>query len=260
MKAALITGASSGIGLEFAKTFASHKQNLVLVARSGGKLTELAAELQKSHGVTVRTIAADLGKMEEVQRVYDVCLSEKIAVEYLVNNAGFGDFHNFADSKWEAIEGMIDLNVKALTKLTYLFLPDLIARRSGRILNVASTAAFQPGPGMAIYFATKSFVLFLSEALHSELEGTGITVTCLCPGPTESGFIKVAAMEESSLFKDKKVPTSKEVAEFGYKAMMKGKTTVVHGILNRIMAAAVGFSPRKLVLKITKNINGVPAK
>ena len=258
MKTALITGASSGIGLEFARKFASEKNNLVLVARNEAKLNELADELKSAYGVTVKVIAADLSKLDEVQKVFDICKKEKIEIEYLVNNAGFGDFKNFADSEWSRIEGMIDVNIMALTKLCHLFIPEMVKRRSGKILNVASTASFQPGPGMAIYFATKSFVLFLSEALYSELEGTGVNVTCLCPGPTESGFTQVASMEDSALFKDKKIPTSKEVAEFGYKAMMKNKMTVVHGFLNSIMAATAGFSPRKLVLAIAKKVNGIP--
>jgi short-subunit dehydrogenase len=258
MKTALITGASLGIGLEFARVFAAQKINLVLVARSEDKLNELADELRKAHGVTVKVIAADLSNMDEVQKVYDTCVADKIEIEYLINNAGFGDFKNFSDSNWSTIEGMMDLNIKSLTKLCHLFIPAMKKRGSGKILNLASTAAFQPGPGMAVYFASKSYVLFLSEALHKELEGTGVSVTCLCPGPTESGFVKAASMEESNLFKGKKIATSKEVAEFGYKAMMKNKMTVIHGFLNRIMASSVGLVPRKLVLAMVKKINGNP--
>jgi len=258
MKTALITGASSGIGLEFARVFAAHKNNLVLVARSGDKLNALAAELTAAHGIDVKIIAADLSDMNQVQQVYDTCQQENIIVEYLINNAGFGDFKYFADEDWAAIEGMIDLNVKALTKLSRLFIPDMVKRKSGKILNVASTAAFQPGPGMAIYFATKSFVLFLSEALHVELIRTGVSVTCLCPGPTESGFQAAAAMENANIFNKGKIPTSKEVAEFGYNAMMKNKMTVIHGLLNNIMATAGRFVPRSLVVAIAKKVNGEP--
>jgi short-subunit dehydrogenase len=260
MKTALITGASSGIGLEFARIFAAHKNNLVLVARSGDKLNALAAELKEKHAVEVKIIAADLSDIAQVQQVYDTCQSENIEVEYLINNAGFGDFKNFANENWDTIMGMIDLNIKALTKLTHLFVPDMVKRKSGKILNVASTAAFQPGPGMAIYFATKSFVLFLSEALHVELKYTGVNVTCLCPGPTESGFATAAAMENANIFTKGKIPTSKKVAEYGYKALMKNKMTVIHGLLNTIMATAERFVPRSLVVSIAKKVNGEPGK
>lgn len=258
MKTALITGASSGIGLEFARVFAKEKNNLVLVARSKDKLMELADELQKKHDIYVKVIAADLSKMEEVQMVYDTCKAADIQIEYLVNNAGFGDFGFFAESDWVKTEQMIDLNIKSLTKFCRLFIPDMIHRKSGKVLNVASTAAFQPGPTMAVYFASKSYVLFLSEALYNELKGTGISVTCLCPGATESGFQKAASMENSNLFKNKKVPTSAEVAAFGYKAMMKNKMTVIHGFLNYIMANSVRFAPRKMVVSIARKVQGEP--
>jgi len=258
MKTALITGASSGIGLEFARVFAAQQNNLVLVARSGDKLNMLAAELKEKYGIDVKIIAADLSNMGQVQQVYNTCQQENIAIEYLVNNAGFGDFKNFANEDLATIEGMIDLNVKALTRLSHLFIPDMVKRKSGKILNLASTAAFQPGPGMAVYFATKSFVLFLSEALHEELKGTGVSVTCLCPGPTESGFQTAAAMENANIFNKGKIPTSKEVAEFGYNAMMKNKMTVIHGLLNSIMATAGRFVPRGLMVSMAKKVNGVP--
>ena len=204
MKTALITGASSGIGLEFAKVFAKEKNNLVLVARSKDKLEQLASDIRKDYAVQVKVINADLSNMEEVQMVYDTCKAENIEVEYLINNAGFGDFGYFAQSDWKKTEQMIDLNIKSLTKFCRLFIPDMVARKSGKILNVASTAAFQPGPTMAVYFASKSYVLFLSEALYSELQGTGVNVTCLCPGATESGFQQAADMEHSNLFENKK--------------------------------------------------------
>lgn len=256
MKTALITGASSGIGLEFARVFAAAKNNLVLVARSEGKLNELAGELRNKHNVRVKIIAADLTNMDEVQKVYDTCKADGIEIEYLVNNAGFGTYGFFAETDWAKTEQMIDLNIKSLTKLCRLFIPDMVRRKSGRVLNVASTAAFQPGPTMAVYFASKSYVLFLSEALYNELQDTGVTVTCLCPGATESGFQKAAAMENSSLFKNKKLPHSAEVAEFGYKAMMAGKMTVIHGFLNKLLATSIRFSPRKLVLAIARKVTG----
>lgn len=254
MATALITGASSGIGLAMAHVFAAHKHNLVLVARNETKLNELAKELEQNHGITVKIIPADLSKMNEIQKVYDNCKSSAISIDYLVNNAGFGDFGFFAESDWNKTEEMIDLNMKSLTKMCHLFIPDMLARKSGKIMNVASTAAFQPGPTMATYYATKSYVLFLSEALYNELQGTGVNVTCLCPGATESGFQAAAAMTESALVKGKKLPTAADVAEFGYQAMMKNKMTVIHGLYNSIMANANRFVPRKLVLQIVRKI------
>jgi uncharacterized protein len=256
MATALITGASLGIGLEFAKTFATAKNNLVLVARSEDKLKVLSEELQKTFGINVRIIAADLSKMEEVQKVYDTCKAENIAIDYLVNNAGIGVFDLFTDADWNKTEQMIDLNIKSLTKMCKLFIPDMVARKSGKILNVASTAAFQPGPTMAVYYASKSYVLLFSEAIYNELQGTGVSITCLCPGATQSSFFEAASMQESNLVKGKKLPTSKEVAEFGYKAMMKNKMTVIHGLMNAIMANSIRFTPRKLVLKIVRKIQG----
>ena len=151
---------------------------------------------------------------------------------------------------------MFDLNIKSLTKMCHLFIPDMVQRKSGKVLNVASTAAFQPGPKMAAYYATKSYVLFLSEALYNELQGTGVHVTCLCPGNTESGFQSVANLEESATVKGKKLPTAKEVATFGYKAMMKNKLTVIHGMKNFIIANASRLTPRKMVLSIVRKMHG----
>ena len=256
MATALITGASLGIGLELAKTFAAAKNNLVLVARSEDKLKVISEELQKTFDIQVKIIAADLSNMEEVQKVYDICKAENISIEYLVNNAGIGVFDLFIDADWNKTEQMIDLNIKSLTKMCRLFIPDMVARKSGKILNVASTAAFQPGPTMAVYYASKSYVLLFSEAIYNELQGTGVSVTCLCPGATDSNFFKAAAMEESKLVKGKKLPTPKEVAEFGYKAMMKNKMTVIHGLMNTIMATSIRFAPRKLVPKIVRKIQG----
>ena len=256
MTTALITGASSGIGLEFAKIFAAAKNNLVLVARSGGRLLQLGDELQKKHDISVRAIGADLSKMSEVQKVYDTCKAYDIEVDYLVNNAGFGDFGFFIESDWNKTEQMIDLNIKSLTKMCRLFIPDMVRRKSGKVLNVASTAAFQPGPTMAAYYATKSYVLFLSEAIYNELQGTGVHITCLCPGATESGFQSAANLEDSAMIKGKKLPTAKEVAAFGYKAMMKNRMTVIHGMKNFILASSIRFTPRKMVLSIVRKMQG----
>ena len=259
MLTALITGASSGIGLEFAKVFAANKTNLVLVARSEDKLNQLATQLRSDFGITVKVIVADLSQMEQVFQVYNTCKTANIQINYLVNNAGFGSYGFFVESDWKKTEEMIDLNIKSLTLLSRLFGSDMVANKAGKILNVASTAAFQPGPTMAVYFATKSYVLFLSEAMSNELKGTGVTVTCLCPGATESGFMVAAAMDDSALFKNRKLPTSAAVALFGYKAMMKGKMTVIHGIMNYLIANSIRLAPRSWVLPMVRKIQE-PAK
>lgn len=252
MKTALITGASSGIGLELAKLFAAEKIKPVLVARSEDKLVQLAAELKARYGVESIVLAKDLSNYNTAKEVFDWCNDQKISVDFLINNAGFGDYGFFIDSDWNKQLQMINLNITTLTYLTRLFLPGMVERRFGKILNLASTAAFQPGPTMSVYFATKAYVLHFSEAIANELKGTGVTVTALCPGATESGFQAASAMHESSLVKGKKLPTSEEVAKFGYKALMKGKTVAIHGLGNYLMANSVRFAPRDLVTKISR--------
>ena len=217
-KTALITGASSGIGLELAKIFAGDKHDLVLVARSGDKLNELATELRKEN-ISVEVIVADLSLPNAAEDLFNAVQQKNIIIQFLVNNAGFGDFGFFTEANWKKTERMINVNITALTHLTHLFLPSMIKNGYGRILNLASTAAFQPGPLMSVYYATKAYVLHFSEAIGNELKDTGVKVTALCPGATESGFQAASNMEESRLVKGRKLPTSKEVAEFGYKAM-----------------------------------------
>ncbi len=251
-KIALITGASGGIGYEFAIILAQHKYDLVLVARSEQKLLEIATEISSKYNVKVKTFAKDLSDISTINSLYTTLKNDNIAINVLINNAGFGEFGFFKDIDWKKEEQMINLNITALTLLTKLFVKDMIVAKEGRILNVASTAAFQPGPLMAVYFATKAYVLSFTEAIANELKGTGVTITALCPGATESGFAKAASAEETSLFKNRKLPTSKEVALFGYKAMMNGKTVVIHGLLNKIMAFSVRFSPRKTVTMIAR--------
>lgn len=251
---ALITGASGGIGLELAKEFAKNNINVVVVARSESKLQSLASLLQQQYKVQVKVITKDLSKLEEVEALYQQLKYENITVDYLVNNAGFGDYAYFYEADWNKLHEMINLNITALTRLSYLFVKDMIQQGFGKIMNVASTAAFQPGPTMAVYYASKSYVLFLSEAMANELQDKGVTVTALCPGATESGFEVAAALEESKLFKGKKLPSSAEVAAYGYKAMMKGKMVAIHGLMNNIMAQSIRFAPRALVLKIVRHI------
>lgn len=250
----MITGASGGIGLEFARIHAAAGGDLVLVARSTDKLHEIKSELEKAYGNFVHVISKDLSLADAVAEVYAELKTKKIAVDYLINNAGFGDFGMFYETDWSKELQMINLNITALTQLTKLFLQNMIAKGGGRILNVASTAAFQPGPTMAVYFATKAYVLHFSEAVDNEARSKGVTVTALCPGPTKSGFQNAADMQESKLFKSKNIPTSREVAEYGYKAMLQGKSVAVHGLMNAILVNSVRFIPRRLISKVVRTI------
>lgn len=248
----IITGASSGIGMELAKIFAKNNHHLLLVARSEDKLKSLAEELRSKHKVEVKLLALDLSNYSAAKEIFNYCEKENLNVTHLVNNAGFGDFGFFVNSSWPKQEQMINLNITTLTYLTHLFLPAMVKNKSGKILNVASTAAFQPGPTMSVYYATKAYVLHFSEAIANEMEDTGVSVTALCPGATESGFQTLAAMEESKLVKNKKLPSSEEVANYGYQAMLKGKKVAIHGTMNYIMANSIRFTPRNLVLKIVR--------
>lgn len=250
----LLTGASSGIGYELAQEFAKHKHHLILVARSTQKLEELKSEIEKKYEVVAEVISLDLSQPESADQLYKIVQEKNLKVDILVNNAGFGEHGLFVSSKLNRNEDMIVLNILTLTKLTHLFVQDMLKCKRGRILNVASTAAFQPGPLMTVYYATKSYVLSFSEGLYEELKGTGVTVTALCPGPTLSGFQAVAGMEDIELFKIIKIPTSQEVAEYGYKALMNGTVVAVHGVLNSVLAASNGFLPRSLVRKMVMKL------
>lgn len=254
MATALITGASGGIGLELAKIHASKGGDLVLVARNKSRLDELKNELEGKYQIKVYSIGKDLSQINSAKEVYEETREQRIQVEYLINNAGFGDYGMFAETDWNKELQMINLNITTLTQFTKLYLQDMLKRGSGRIMNVASTAAFQSGPTMAVYFATKAYVLSFSEAVDNEVSDKGVRIITLCPGATESGFQAAAAMEESNLVKGKQLPSSREVAEYGYKAMLKGKTVAIHGTMNKILAASVRFMPRSLVVKITRKI------
>lgn len=253
-KVALITGASGGIGLELAKLFAKDGYDLVLVARSEGKLRDLAGELKQHYGASSTIITKDLSKPGAAREVVDEIHAKSIKIEFLVNNAGYGVFGEFKNTDLEKELDMIQLNITALTELTKLLVGPMVERKSGRILNVASTAAFQPGPLMAVYYATKAYVLSFSEAIARELQGSGVTVTALCPGPTESGFQSVAKMDASKLFKGKKLPSSANVALSGYEAMMKGKTVQIAGTANWILAQSVRFAPRRAVTALVHKL------
>lgn len=254
MATALITGASNGIGLELAKVHASKGGDLVLVARNKSRLDELKIELENQFSIKVYVIGKDLSLNNSAKEVYEETTKQNIQIDYLINNAGFGDFGMFVETDWNKELQMINLNITTLTQFTKLYLQDMVKRKAGKIMNVASTAAFQSGPTMAVYFATKAYVLSFSEAVDNEVSDKGVTVTTLCPGATESGFQAAAAMEESNLVKGKKLPTSKEVAEYGYASMMKGKTVAIHGLMNWILANSVRFTPRAIVVKLTRKI------
>jgi short-subunit dehydrogenase len=252
-KTALITGASGGIGLELARIHAMKGDNLVLVARSLEKLGMIKSELEQQFNISVYNIIKDLSLKNSAAEVYDELLMHNISIDYLVNNAGLGDFGLFAVSDWTKQERMINLNITALAHLTRLFLPEMIKRGEGRILNVASTAAFQPGPTMSVYFATKAFVLNFSEAINNEVKDKGVTVTALCPGSTESNFHAVA-LGDKRLVRDRKMASSREVAEAGYEGMMKGKPVVIPGLKNSFMAFGVRFFPREIIVKMARKI------
>lgn len=254
-KTALITGASSGIGLELAKIFASKGINLIIASRNIIELAHLGTELSQKHKIYVEEIEIDLSRPGAAKKLYDEVKSLNFEIEYLINNAGFGDYGLFYESDWDKQERMINLNMLALTHLTRLFLPEMVKRKSGKIMNVASTAAFQPGPLMSVYYASKSYVLFFSEAIANELEGTGVTVTALCPGPTKSGFQKTANVEHSKSLDGKSIPIAKDVAEYGYRAMMKGKRVAIHGMLNRELAFFSRRAPKKFILNTVRRMN-----
>jgi len=249
---ALITGASGGIGYELAKLLARDHCNLILVARSADKLNQVAADLRSQSAVEVKVIARDLSAPDGPSSLFAQLQSEGIAVDVLINNAGFGAFGNFSEMSEADILGQIHLNITALTHLTRLFLPAMLARRSGKIMNVASTAAFQPGPLMAVYYATKAYVLSLSEALANEVEGSGVVISCFCPGATDTAFAKRAGIENSRVFKKFAVMDVETVARDGYRGLMAGRTLVISGTQNWLTANSVRFAPRKLVTAISR--------
>lgn len=246
---ALITGASGGIGLEFAKVFAREGYDLVLVARSEVKLKELAQELQSKHGTQTRVIAKDLSASAAPDEIFAELQQAGVQVDVLVNNAGFATYGKFVEIDLQAELQEMQLNMVTLTHLTKLFLKPMVERRRGKILNVGSTASFQPGPLMAVYYATKAYVLYFSEAIAAELSGTGVTVTALCPGPTETGFQSRADMHDSKLVQGG-LMTVQAVVEEGYRGLMKGKTVVVPGLFNKVGALMPRFVPRSMATRI----------
>jgi short-subunit dehydrogenase len=243
-KVALVTGASAGLGVEFARQLSKRGHRLVLAARRKERLEELARELGNA-----RAVAIDLSKADAALKLMDDLTANGETVDLLVNNAGFGLIGQFAELDAKREREMVDLNVGVLTDLCRAVAPDMIERRSGGIINVASTAAFQPGPKMAVYFATKAFVLSLTEALHEELKPHGIRVSCLCPGPTRTEFGDVAGFGGNGLF-DRVAMNAAEVVETGLKGLDSNHAVVVPGWTNKVVAASTRFAPRPIVRKI----------
>ena len=251
---ALVTGASSGIGYELTKVLAREGHDVALVARSADQLEKIAADLRDDFGVRAVVVAADLADSDSPDLIYAQLREADFTVNVLVNNAGFGSMGRFATSDTAAQVDMVGVNVTALTHLTRLYSAEMVERGAGRILNVASTAAFQPGPFMAVYFATKAYVLSFSEALAEELRGTGVTVTALCPGPTVTGFQKRASMEKAPVGGRMVTGDAASVARAGYAGLSKGRRLVIPGLFNRVGTMLPRFFPRGLATRIVARL------
>jgi uncharacterized protein len=249
----LITGASSGIGYEMAKLLAKKKFNLVLVARSEGKLNELKNEILKTEKVDINIINMDLSLPESPKNLFDRLMQKQISITHLINNAGVGDLNLFENTEWSKVNQMMDLNMKSLTELCYLFLPILKLKPHSVILNVSSIAAFFPGPNMAVYYATKAYVQSFTEALAQELVKSSVKVMALCPGPTQSGFQEAASISLSNpLFAG--VPSSLEVAKYAVKLLDSSSRVGVHGFKNKLLLFSIHFLPRRLTVKMVAKL------
>ncbi len=250
---ALVTGASSGIGYELSILLAENNFNLVIVARSKDKLDSLKKEIKRKHKVNVFPVGMDLALPDSSKELLHILNGESIQITHLINNAGVGDLCAFETSDWKKLDQMISLNMRTLTQLTYLFLPQLKKSKSACVLNVSSIAAFLPGPNMAVYYASKAYVQSFSEALAEELAEHDIDVIALCPGPTQSGFQEAASISSSNpLFKG--VPSSKEVAKYAIKLINKGSRVGVHGFKNKVMVFSLRFLPRRAITKLMSKL------
>ena len=250
MRTALITGASIGIGYELAKIFAKNKISTILVSRNEKTLQEVVKELS-GFGIEARYYAKDLSKIENAFFIYDELKRNGITIDYLVNNAGFGIDGEYTDIPWQKEVEMFNLNMLTLAYFTKVFAKDMKERKNGKILNIASTGAFQPGPYMAGYSATKAFVLSLSEAINYELKGSGVSITTLCPGVTDTNFHEVANSVDTIMSKLLPHAKAEDVASYGYKIMMKGKSSGVQGFGNKLVILLSRFSPRNMVTMVT---------
>lgn len=258
MKYVLITGASTGLGKDFALSLAKMGYSPVLVARNVDRLKSLASEIKLKFGIDSVVIAEDLAKANAAEKVYKAVKKLKLPISVLVNNAGYGLNGEFHKNSLEEESKMIQLNVTTLAELCYLFLQDMVANNDGYILNVASTAAFQPGPMMTNYYATKAYVLSFSEGLAEEVKDYGVTVSCLCPGPTKTEFFERAKMSGSKLVQSSILAmNSEDVVAIGIKALFGKRVVKIPGIINFILAESVRFTPRFLIRKIAKSLNKV---
>lgn len=249
----LITGASTGIGYELAKLFAKDRHNLILVARDEGKLETAKNELSK-YNVEVKILSLDLSKSEDIQGLFNYVEMNKLNVDILVNNAGIGTFGDFSEIEWVKEEALIDINIKVLTKLTKYFLPKIIECKNGGILNVASTAAFCSGPRMAAYYASKAYVLNLTEAIYEECKDSGIRISCLCPGPVKTTFQDKAGIKKSESAK-KYLMDAEEGAKVSYKDFKKGKLIIIPGMKNKLLVIGNKLLPRRISRKIILKTN-----
>lgn len=249
---AIVTGASMGIGLELAKLLAKSGKNLLLTARSQKKLEKIKTELENKFAVQVKNFPLDLSEKNAPENLFCFTKENGLTIDILINNAGFGLLGYFSETDWKKEDKMLQLNIISLTQLTKLFLPGMVQNKNGKILNTASTAAFQPGPLQAVYYATKAYVLSFSEAIASELHGSGVTVTALCPGPTKTKFVDTAEFKDISQF-ETIFQTAEVVAKVGYDAMMKGKRIAISGKLNTLIASSIKFIPRKTVTNIVRS-------
>lgn len=252
-RTALVTGGSSGIGFEIAKLLLKKKAVVVLVASDKIKLERAATELAADGGTKPLYIAKDLSDPQAPQALFDELAARKISVDFLVNNAGFGTYGPFHTTDLQKTQKMIDVNVKALVALTRLFLPGMIVRGFGRVLNVASTASFQPVPIESVYASSKAFVLSFSESVNEELKGSGVGVTCLCPGPTQTAFFERGSFRESAVVRKVKM-TADKVAAVGLDALAKRKPLVIAGFTNKLGAFLTRLAPRKFVVKIARKM------
>ena len=252
-KTALVTGAASGLGFEFSLLLAKDSYNLILVDIDAKKLAYAKKYIQKIYDVNVKILEKDLCKPNIAQEIFDYV--EEIPIDILINNAGFGLFGAFSDTKWQRESEMLNLHINTLTQLTKLILKGMVERDNGKILNISSLAAFLPGPLMAIYYASKAYILSFSQAIANELKGTGVTVTALCPGQTKTAFQEVVSGTSSSNNKEVfNMACPIEVAKYGYAAMLKGKTVAIPGRFNKFLATLSRFVPRKMTTSIVRKI------
>lgn len=252
----LVTGASSGIGRELAKCFAVDGSRLVLTARDTGALQALADELRRAHNCGVTVVTADLSQSKAPENIFNELQDRGVTVDVLVNNAGFGAWGLFAELPLPRQLEMLQVNINALTQLTGLFLPGMLQRRRGGILNVASVAGFLPGPGMAVYYATKACVLSFTEALAEELRGTPVAVTALCPGPTATNFGQVARADKARMIRLARMSAA-DVARSGLDSFRKRKTVAVPGLQNRLLIQLIRFLPRSITRRLAGKFNGL---